>query len=216
MGVTCWYWIRHAALAVAAHGRIHGASEAAVDMPSPAVLAGMRRLLPPQAMVIASPLARARDTAAALLPDRPALIEPAFTEQNFGAWEGRVHGEIETAEPEAYAAFWRQPARACPPGGERYTEVMARVAAAVDARSRDAPGAAAPGFVVVAHAGVIRAALSQALGLTPEQSIAFVVDPLSLTRIDRIVMADGAVLWRVVCVNRPLAAPAGDEQGARA
>jgi alpha-ribazole phosphatase len=51
--------------------------------------------------------------------------------------------------------------------------------------------------VLVVHAGTVRAALAIALDLAPEPALRFVIDPLSLTRIDRI--ADS---WRVVGVNR--------------
>lgn len=207
VAVTRWYWLRHAPLAASALGRIHGAGEAPVDLPAPMRAARIARALPEGMRLVASPLARARDTASVLRPDLTAQIEPGFIEQDFGLWEGRVHAEIEAAEPEAYAAFWRQPARARPPGGERYADVIARVAATVDRISAEADTRP---VVVVAHAGVVRAALAQALGLTPEQSISFVVDPLSLTRIDRIQMDDGAVLWRVETVNRPL--PTGEDE----
>jgi alpha-ribazole phosphatase len=49
---------------------------------------------------------------------------------------------------------------------------------------------------LVVHSGTIRAALAIALGLEPEQALRFTVEPLSLTRIDRV--AGG---WRVVGVN---------------
>jgi alpha-ribazole phosphatase len=42
----------------------------------------------------------------------------------------------------------------------------------------------------------VRAALAIALGIVPESALRFKIDPLSLTRIDRV---DGD--WRVVCVN---------------
>jgi alpha-ribazole phosphatase len=55
-----------------------------------------------------------------------------------------------------------------------------------------------PGDVVlVAHSGTIRAVLAIALDLAPDGALRFVIDPLSLTRIDRL---DSG--WRVVAVNR--------------
>jgi alpha-ribazole phosphatase len=48
----------------------------------------------------------------------------------------------------------------------------------------------------VVHSGTVRAALSIALDLPPESALRFTIDPLSLTRIDRI--AGG---WCVVGVN---------------
>jgi alpha-ribazole phosphatase len=47
------------------------------------------------------------------------------------------------------------------------------------------------------HSGTIRAVLAIALDLAPEQALRFVIDPLSLTRIDR--LEEG---WRVVAVNQ--------------
>ena len=44
----------------------------------------------------------------------------------------------------------------------------------------------------------IRAALAQALGVSPYRALAFDIAPLSLTRIDRMLNHDG---WRVGCVN---------------
>ena len=51
--------------------------------------------------------------------------------------------------------------------------------------------------MLVVHSGTVRAALAIALDLAPEPALRFVIDPLSLTRIDRV--ADS---WRVVGVNR--------------
>ena len=51
--------------------------------------------------------------------------------------------------------------------------------------------------IAVAHAGTIRAALVVALEMPPDKALSFVIDPLSLTRLDRL---DND--WRVVAVNR--------------
>lgn len=51
--------------------------------------------------------------------------------------------------------------------------------------------------IIVAHAGTIRATLALVLELSPERALRFAIDPLSLTRLDRL---DNA--WRVVAVNR--------------
>ena len=51
--------------------------------------------------------------------------------------------------------------------------------------------------MLVVHSGTIRAVLAIALDLAPDSALRFVIDPLSLTRIDR--LADG---WRVVTVNQ--------------
>ncbi|HEY0911232.1 MAG TPA: histidine phosphatase family protein, partial [Bradyrhizobium sp.] len=51
--------------------------------------------------------------------------------------------------------------------------------------------------LLVVHSGTVRAALAIALDLSPETALRFALDPLSLTRIDKV--AGG---WRVVGVNR--------------
>jgi alpha-ribazole phosphatase len=77
-----------------------------------------------------------------------------------------------------------------PPGGESFAEQITRVAAAID----DLPGG---NVVLVVHAGTIRAALALALELAPNTALRFVIDPLSVTRIDR--LAGG---WRIGAINR--------------
>jgi alpha-ribazole phosphatase len=52
-------------------------------------------------------------------------------------------------------------------------------------------------IVLVVHSGTIRAVLAVALKLPLDNALGFVIDPLSLTRIDR--LTNG---WRVVCVNQ--------------
>jgi alpha-ribazole phosphatase len=51
--------------------------------------------------------------------------------------------------------------------------------------------------VLIVHSGTIRAALAVALDIAPESALRFAIDPLSVTRIDRL---DNG--WRIVAVNR--------------
>jgi len=53
---------------------------------------------------------------------------------------------------------------------------------------------------LVVHSGTIRAALCIALDITPSAALRFVIDPLSITCIDR--LKNG---WRVVSVNQNVA-----------
>src|SRR5262249_51874299 len=116
--------------------------------------------------------------------------DAGLREQNFGAWTGRRHAEIEAELGADYHTFWRQPAINRPPGGESFADQIARVRTCL----AGLPGGDA---VLVVHSGTVRAALAIALDGTPDSALRFVIDPLSLTRIDR--LAEG---WRVVCVNR--------------
>ena len=115
---------------------------------------------------------------------------PEFAEQDFGEWIGRRHDDLAITGGDAYAGFWNDPARSTPPGGESFASQIARVRRGFDRIGADAA-------VLVVHSGTIRAALCIALDLEPKAALRFVIDPLSMTRIDRL---EGA--WRVGCVNR--------------
>ena len=91
---------------------------------------------------------------------------------------------------DAYREFWKSPAGNRPPGGESFVDQIARATPAL----RHLP---AGDVVLVVHSGTIRAVLAIALDLAPDSALRFVIDPLSLTRIDR--LQDG---WRVVAVNQ--------------
>ena len=114
---------------------------------------------------------------------------PAFREQDFGAWTGRRHDELAANSARPIEEFWRSPASNRPPDGESFVDQIARV-------SDGLAGLPAGDVVLVVHSGTVRAALAIALDMTPESALRFVIDPLSLTRIDRL---DSG--WRVVAVN---------------
>ena len=122
------------------------------------------------------------------------LNDAAFNEQNFGDWEGERYDE------DKHRALWDAPATHRPPNGESFADLVCRVARAVERieeriqkniqkniveRNRSEGREKTLTVVAVAHAGTIRAALAQALGLPPQRALSFVIDPLSLTRIDR-------------------------------
>jgi alpha-ribazole phosphatase len=183
--VRLWL-IRHAPVA-GPKGVIH-AIDAPADTGDAAALAELRSKLPTGAAVFASPSVRTLATAAAL--GLQPIVEPDFSEQDFGDWTGRRHDDLARELGGAYHAFWRAPADSRPPGGESFADQVARV------RGGLARLAAAGDAIVVVHSGTIRAALAIALDLAPEQALRFAIEPLSLTRIDRV--AGG---WRVVGVN---------------
>jgi len=188
-GETFLRLIRHAAVDGIA-GTIHPA-DARADLGDRALLEALRRLLPREAASYASPSRRTVETARALGLD-PVLV-PEFGEQDFGAWTGRRHDELAAHGGDAYAQFWSDPAHKRPPGGESFEDQVARVRLGL---SRIGAGSA----TLVVHSGTIRAALCVALDLTPQAALRFVIDPLSLTRIDRL-----ATGWRIVSVNQRVA-----------
>jgi len=196
---TSWWWLRHAPIA-APYDCGFAPLEAEADLSGRAPIERLARGLPSDALWVESPARRTTMTAAALraargAKDGLALGEPAFVEQNFGDWHGKTYKQVYgglSAEELAVPALLR------PPGGETFAEVMPRVGQAI---ARLSEAHAGRDIVAVVHAGTIRAALAAAMDLSPRQAISFVVDLLSVTRLDRHVHDGASVSWSVVSVN---------------
>ena len=187
MSETTSFWlIRHAAVD-GPKGTIWPAN-APADLGDRRSLDHLRTHLPQDARAYASTARRTIDTAKALQLD-PVLV-PEFAEQDFGDWIGRRHDDLAAAGGEAYVQFWNDPARSIPPGGESFESQVARVRQGIgriEARSA----------IMVVHSGTIRAMLCIALEIEPQAALRFAVDPLSLTRVDRL-----RGNWRVMSVNQ--------------
>lgn len=192
-GETHLWLIRHAPVD-GPRGVIH-APDAPADLGDAAAFATLQARLPTNAFAVCSPARRTSETAVRL--GLTATADEAFREQDFGDWTGRRHSEIEQElGAEAYRAFWQSPGTNRPPGGESFADQIARARAGL---ARLPVG----DVVLVVHSGTIRAILAIALELAPELALRFVIDPLSLTRIDRLKNT-----WRVVGVNQsPLPVP---------
>ncbi|PZQ62787.1 MAG: histidine phosphatase family protein [Sphingomonas taxi] len=132
--------------------------------------------------VACSDLRRATMCAAAITP--AFRSDAAWRELDFGAWDGC---DPATLDPEALAAFWRDPEGCAPPGGERWSALVARVDAAVRAVASDT--------LVVTHAGAIRAALAGACGFDARQVWAF--DLPYATTVSLRLWDDGAQIVRL-------------------
>jgi alpha-ribazole phosphatase len=178
--------IRHAPVD-GPRGVIH-AVDAPADLGNTQRLDALRAELPADGVAYCSPARRTVETALAL--GLEPVREAAFREQGFGAWTGRRHDEIARELGPAYDEFWRAPGQNRPPGGESFVDQIARVAAGLAALP-------AGDVILVVHSGTIRAALAVALDIAPESALRFVIDPLSLTRIDRLDRG-----WRIGAVNR--------------
>ena len=203
---TRWWWVRHAPI-VGASGRIYGQTDAGCDTGDRQSFRALAKLLPIDALWVISSLRRTRETAEAIATAGMAvpepLVEPDFAEQNFGRWQGLKWEEMEAADPAAYAEFWRDPTRNAPPQGESYVTQIARTRAAIERLTAEHPGR---NVVSVSHGGTIRAAVAVALGLTPEATMAVVVDNLSVTRINYVedgLLRARAGVWQVQGVNMP-------------
>jgi alpha-ribazole phosphatase len=199
--VTRWWWVRHAPVKEAG-GRVTGQLDLEADCSDHEQIARVAVRLPRNPVWMSSQLRRARQTLDVLhtacgVTGAPVAVERDMAEQDFGDWQGRTYAELEASDADRYKKFWIAPGTTRPPGGESFADVMMRVARAVERRSASHSDV---DIVVVGHGGSIRAAVAQALGLGPARALALQVDPLSLTRLDRIADASG-VVWSIGCVN---------------
>ena len=169
--------VRHGQSTWNAEGRLQGQADPPLSKLGRQEAAGLRGALRgfPADRVLTSDLRRARETAAALgHPD--AVPDATWREIDVGEWSGRLLADL-PAGPEP---AWRG-GDLLPPGGERWEELEARVADAVDAlATRDGE------WLVVTHGGVIRAAVAYVTGADaqriagPANASVTVVEPARL------------------------------------
>jgi alpha-ribazole phosphatase len=163
--------IRHAEPDVTLRGRCYGSLDVTLSTVGRNQAAALAADLANVeiAAVYTSPLARARETAAAIAARQsvPLLIADGMRELDFGACEGRSYEEIARTMPGLYEHWMSAPATVEFPEGESFAVLSHRaVAAAVRIRAELSDQTA----VVVTHGGVCRALLADVLGL-PVESI---------------------------------------------
>jgi broad specificity phosphatase PhoE len=137
-----------------------------------AALAGR---LPNAERWLTAPELRARQTADAL--GFAAVVEPALRDCDYGAWRGRSFDDVHAREPQAVAAWLRDPA-ATPHGGESLLGLMQRVADWLLGEQADRRQS-----IAVTHSAVIRAAIIHAIGAPPQFFWRIDIAPLSITRL---------------------------------
>jgi probable phosphoglycerate mutase len=145
--------------------------------------------------VVASPMARTRETAG-VIADSLGLgveFEPGFIENDYGVWDGHTYAEITKRWPDELRA-WQGSSAVAPPGGESLDDHIARVA-----KARDALIAARPGqvVVIVSHVTPIRSMLRDALDARIAAMWRIKIDPCSVSIIRQ--WADGNA--EVSCIN---------------
>jgi alpha-ribazole phosphatase len=116
--------------------------------------------------LIASDLRRSREAGEAIgaATGLPLALDPRWRELDFGAWDGTAASGIDR---DALGRFWSDPDANPPPGGERWSALVARISAAV------ADLAPAP-TLIVTHGGAMRAALHVLCGF--EQRLLWAFD----------------------------------------
>jgi broad specificity phosphatase PhoE len=127
------------------------------------------------ASVFASPLLRARQTAApiAAAVGAEVIVDDRLIELDYGEWDGRSFPDL---PPDALARWQTDPTFA-PPGGESLRTVAERVAGfCTDLLD-------GPTVVAVSHVSPIKAAVTWALGASEELGWRMFLDLASITRI---------------------------------
>jgi len=201
---TRWHLLRHAPAAVE-KGTVYGRTDVPAIPQDPALIEQIATRLPRDSLLITTPLRRTTETAEMLeatgWAPRDRIVEAAFAEQDFGAWEGSTHDALGLEGSPDYTAFWDNPARNRPPGGESFADLTERVSAAFAILTDAHP---AQDIVLIGHGGSIRAIVATILGMTPENALALEISPLSLSLADHAGTEEAAGTlspWRVRGLN---------------
>ena len=177
---TAELWlVRHGETVGNSSTRLYGSTDLALSDAGRAQMDCVRRAVEGVVFdrVITSPLQRSREGAAIVHPrsEPAATVVDAFTEIDFGAWEGLTADEIATRFPGEHDR-WRLGAADQDwgfPSGESRSGFRARVAAATDTHLDGASGRS----LLVLHKGVVKVIVGTLLGEAPE---VFAVRPCEL------------------------------------
>lgn len=131
--------------------------------------------------VVTSPLSRCHAFAEWIATQRslPLTVEHDLREVGFGSWEGATREQLLAERPDEYQAFYRDPVNNRPQGAESLQDFGQRVAQALQRLVQHHPG---QHLLVVAHAGVIRAALGHVLQAPPGHWYRAAVDNAAISR----------------------------------
>ncbi len=131
--------------------------------------------------IVASPLERARRTAAAIAQPHGLEVETdeRFVEIDFGLWTGAEFAAL-SGDP-AWERWNRSRSLGRCPAGEAMADVQRRAIAALDHWIASARGA---GLAVVSHGDVIRAILAWYLELSLDHLLRIEISPASVTLLE--------------------------------
>ncbi|MCU1379447.1 MAG: phosphoglycerate mutase family protein [Acidimicrobiales bacterium] len=169
------FLVRHGRTEANAAGLLLGRADPSLDDLGRAQATALARALPSVDRVIASPLRRAQETAAAF--GLPVETDDRWIELDYGDWDGQPIGDVPV---EAWTA-WRADTDFCPPGGECLGDLGRRVRAACDDL---AESASTSNVVVVTHVSPVKAAVAWALDVGDEATWRMYVAPASISRVD--------------------------------
>jgi len=142
-------------------GRLIGATDALPTAAGIAACVEQARDLGVEALIVSDLLrARLAGEAIAAKTGVSLAIDPRWRELDFGQWDGLAPGEVDSV---ALARFWDDPDGCAPPDGERWSDLVRRVALALH-------DLAVRPTLVVTHGGAMRAALAVLCGFDMRQT----------------------------------------------
>ncbi|MCB0916550.1 MAG: histidine phosphatase family protein [Actinobacteria bacterium] len=194
--VVLW---RHGQTAWNAEGRFQGQIDVPLDTVgrSQAAAAAAQLAQLPPTRIISSDLSRALVTAGELatLAGLEVTVDERLRETNAGEWQGLARDEL-MANFGAELMAWAAGSDLKPGGGERRSEVAARMVAAITDGLVELPSGGT--LVVATHGGAARAAVGDLLGLPVEHwSILGVLTNCAWSVLTERVGPTGEVSWRL-------------------
>ncbi|HKY14196.1 MAG TPA: histidine phosphatase family protein [Microthrixaceae bacterium] len=169
--------VRHGRTASNASGLLLGRADPALDDVGRRQARQLSEVLGPVDLIVSSPLARTRQTAACL--DGPVVEDDRWLELDYGDWDERPLSEI-TAEE---WAAWRSDPHFAPPGGESLVELGRRVRDGLDSLVDELSEAPDRRVVVVTHVSPIKSVVGTVLGADETVAWRLFVAPASITRV---------------------------------
>ncbi|WP_406009263.1 bifunctional RNase H/acid phosphatase [Streptomyces sp. NBC_00637] len=132
--------------------------------------------------ILASPLARTRETAAAVAArlGLEVTVEDGLIETDFGAWEGLTFGEVRERHPDDLNAWLADPEAEPTGGGESFAATAVRIAAT---RERLVEEYAGRTVLLVTHVTPIKTFVRLALGAPPESLFRMELSAASLSAV---------------------------------
>lgn len=147
--------LRHGRTTANANGLLQGRLDLQLDELGQRQAQAAAAAIGPVDRVIASPLKRAQETAAAL--GQSVGTDERFIELDYGDWEAKPVGDV----PAETWAEWRSDLDFRPPGGETLNELGRRVRDGLTDLAADAVNQK---IVIVSHVSPIKASVAWALG----------------------------------------------------
>ncbi|HEV2255788.1 MAG TPA: histidine phosphatase family protein [Streptosporangiaceae bacterium] len=186
--------LRHGQTPMSVQKRYAGRTDVPLtDIGAPQAAAAAKRLASAGlGVIVTSPLLRTVQTAQAVAAVTGAAVvtDDGFRETDFGAWEGLTFAEVRERWPAEISAWLADP-EVAPPGGESFTDVSARVTAALN---RVLAARAGQTVLIVSHVTPIKILVAAALLAPPAALYRMHLDVAALSEIDW--YADGPAVLR--------------------